>query len=73
MLAADEMKKHKLLTIAGLLISIVLLYFSMKDIRFKEIVDTLKNVDPRFVFMPKSLSRRRTLVLGQMKGWRGGK
>ncbi|HOE16969.1 MAG TPA: lysylphosphatidylglycerol synthase transmembrane domain-containing protein [Syntrophorhabdaceae bacterium] len=46
------MKKHKLLTVLGLLISIVLLYFSMKDIRFREIIDTLKNADLRFAFMP---------------------
>ncbi len=46
------MKKHKLITILGLVISIVLLYFSMKDIRFREIIDTLKNADLRFVFMP---------------------
>jgi uncharacterized protein (TIRG00374 family) len=46
------MKKHKLFTIAGLIISIVLLYFSMKDIRFQEIVSTIRNADLRFVFMP---------------------
>lgn len=46
------MKKHKLFTIVGLIISIVLLYFSMKDIRFREIIATLKNADLRFVFMP---------------------
>lgn len=46
------MKKHKLFTIIGLIISIVLLYFSMKDIRFNEIISTIKNADLRFVFMP---------------------
>jgi uncharacterized protein (TIRG00374 family) len=46
------MKKHKLLTILGLVISIVLLYFSMKDIRLQEIVSTIRNADLRFVFMP---------------------
>ena len=48
----QKMKKHKFITILGLIISLVLLYFSMKDIRFREIIATLKNADLRFVFMP---------------------
>lgn len=46
------MKKHKLFTIVGLIISVVLLYFSMKDLRFREIIATMKNADLRFVLMP---------------------
>jgi uncharacterized protein (TIRG00374 family) len=46
------MKKHKLLTIAGFIISILLLYFSLRDIRFKEIIDILRKADLRTIFLP---------------------
>jgi len=45
------MKKHKILTIAGLIISILLLYFSLKDIKFNEIIDILKKADLKFIFI----------------------
>ncbi len=46
------MKKHKVITVAGFAISIILLYFSLRDIKFQEIAETLKKADPRFVLMP---------------------
>ncbi len=46
------MKKHKLLTIAGFIISIVLLYFSLKDIKFTEIIDVLKKADIKLILIP---------------------
>jgi len=46
------MKKHKLLTITGFLISILLLYFSLKDIKFQEIVEILKKADLKLIFIP---------------------
>ena len=46
------MKKHKLLTITGFIISIVLLYFSLKDIKFTEIIDVLKKADIRLILIP---------------------
>lgn len=46
------MKKHKLLTITGFIISIVLLYFSLKDIKFTEIIDVLKKADIKLILIP---------------------
>ncbi len=46
------MKKHKILTIAGLIISILLLYFSLKDIKFIEIIDILQKADLKLFFIP---------------------
>jgi glycosyltransferase 2 family protein len=46
------MKKHKIITILGFIISIVLLYFSLRGISFKEIAGTLHNADYRLVFVP---------------------
>lgn len=46
------MKKNRILTIAGLLISLFLLYFSLKDIHFEDIYRTLKYADYRLVLMP---------------------
>jgi uncharacterized protein (TIRG00374 family) len=44
--------KKKILTIAGFVISILLLFLSLKDIRFQEILEALKKADLRFVFIP---------------------
>jgi glycosyltransferase 2 family protein len=46
------MKKHKILTIAGFIISILLLYFSLKDIKFHEIIEILKKADLKLIFIP---------------------
>lgn len=46
------MKKHTIFTIIGFAISIVLLYFSLKDIEFKQLLTTLKSADMRFTFLP---------------------
>jgi glycosyltransferase 2 family protein len=46
------MKKHRVITVIGFVISIVLLYFSLKGIHFKEIAATLDNADYRIVFVP---------------------
>jgi len=37
--------KKKILTIAGFAISILLLFLSLKDIKFQEILETLKKAD----------------------------
>jgi len=46
------MKKHKLLTVSGFIISIFLLYFSLKDIKFYEIIEILKKADLKLIFIP---------------------
>ena len=46
------MKKQKILTIAGFAISLLLLFLSLKDIKFHEIIEALKKADIRFVFVP---------------------
>ncbi len=46
------MRKGNIITVLGFVISILLLYFALKDIRFQEIVQTLKRADLRFVFIP---------------------
>jgi glycosyltransferase 2 family protein len=46
------MKKHKIVTIIGFLISILLLYLSLKGIEFRQLLITLENADMRFVFLP---------------------
>jgi glycosyltransferase 2 family protein len=46
------MKKHKILTASGLIISIILLYFSLKGIKFNEIINILKRADLRLICMP---------------------
>ena len=46
------MKKHKIVTIIGFLISLLLLYFSLRGIEFHKLFVTLKNADMRFVFLP---------------------
>ena len=46
------MKKQKIFSIAGFVISILLLFLSLRDIKFHEIIETLKKADFRFVFIP---------------------
>lgn len=46
------MKKQRIITIIGFAISLFLLYFSLKGIEFHKLLDTLKNADMRFVFLP---------------------
>lgn len=46
------MRKGNIITIAGFIVSIVLLYFSLKDIRFHEIVSTLQKADPLLIPVP---------------------
>ena len=46
------MRKGNIITIAGIIVSLVLLYFSLKDIRFHEIVETLHRADPMFIPLP---------------------
>ena len=46
------MRKGNLITIAGFIVSLVLLYFSLKDIRFHEIVATLARLRPGQSFIP---------------------
>jgi uncharacterized protein (TIRG00374 family) len=45
-------RKGNILTIAGFIVSLVLLYFSLKDIRFHEIIATLLRTDPWFIPLP---------------------
>jgi glycosyltransferase 2 family protein len=45
------MKKHKIVTIFGFIISIVLLYLAMKGVNYRELYNTLKGADLRFVFI----------------------
>jgi len=47
-----EMKKQWLITIFGFLISVVLLYFSLRGVRFGEIVRTFLTADYRLIFIP---------------------
>jgi glycosyltransferase 2 family protein len=46
------MKKHKIFTIIGFMISLLLLYLSLRGIEFRQLFLTLKNADIRFVFVP---------------------
>jgi glycosyltransferase 2 family protein len=46
------MKKHRIVTILGFAISIVLLYFSLRGIRFAEIARTFDHADMRLIFVP---------------------
>jgi glycosyltransferase 2 family protein len=45
-------RKGNVITIIGFVISLVLLYLSMKDIRFGEIMATLRNANPRLLPIP---------------------
>lgn len=46
------MNKNRIFTIAGFLISIVLLYLALRGIHFHEIYAILKNADYKLVFLP---------------------
>lgn len=46
------MRKGNVITIAGFFISLVLLYLSLKDIKFHEIVTTLLRANPWFIPIP---------------------
>lgn len=46
------MKKKDIVTISGFIISIVMLYFSLKGINASAILETLKKTDYRLVFVP---------------------
>ncbi len=46
------MRKANVITIAGFIVSIVLLYFSLKDIRFHEIMATLQKANPLLIPVP---------------------
>jgi len=46
------MKKHKIVTIIGFLISLLFLYLSLRGIEFHQLFITLKNADMRFAFLP---------------------
>lgn len=46
------MNKKSLITVAGFLISIILLYLSLKDIHFRDIYMILKNADFKLVLLP---------------------
>jgi glycosyltransferase 2 family protein len=46
------MRKGNVVTIIGFLVSLVLLYFSLKDIKFQEIVATLLRADPWLIPVP---------------------
>ena len=46
------MRKAKVITIAGFIVSIVLLCFSLKDIRFHDITTTLQKADPWLIPLP---------------------
>jgi len=45
-------KKQKAITIIGIILSIILLYLSLKGVKFREIIDTIRRVDGRFIFLP---------------------
>lgn len=46
------MKKHRLITIAGFIISIVLLYLSLRGIDYRQLGETIKRADIAFAFLP---------------------
>lgn len=46
------MKKKQIITISGFLISIIMLYFSLRDVNTGAILETLKKADLRLVFVP---------------------
>ncbi len=46
------MTRKRIITIAGFILSILLLYLSLKDVKFYEIIDTVKRGDFRFVWIP---------------------
>jgi len=44
--------RNRIVTLLGFLISVLLLYFSLKDIQFRDIYTILKNADYRLIFIP---------------------
>ncbi|HPH42689.1 MAG TPA: lysylphosphatidylglycerol synthase transmembrane domain-containing protein, partial [Syntrophorhabdaceae bacterium] len=46
------MKKKHTITVLGFFVSIIMLYFSLKDINANAILETLKKADCRLIFMP---------------------
>ncbi len=46
------MKKQKIITIVGFLISVVLLYLALRGLDFHQLLIALKNADLRFAFLP---------------------
>jgi glycosyltransferase 2 family protein len=46
------MKKHRLFTIAGFIISIVLLYLSLRGIDYRQFADTIRRADVIYAFLP---------------------
>lgn len=46
------MKKHRFITIAGFLISIVLLYLSLRGIDYRQFAETIKRADIAYAFLP---------------------
>jgi uncharacterized protein (TIRG00374 family) len=46
------MKKHRLITIAGFIISIVLLYLSLRGIDHRQFAETIKRADIVYAFLP---------------------
>lgn len=46
------MKKHTVVTVFGLAISIILLYFALRGIEFSEVWATLKKTNPALAFIP---------------------
>ena len=49
---ARTMKKRQWITLLGFAISILLLYFSLKDVKLHDIWETLKRADPKYAFLP---------------------
>ncbi|MBP7529007.1 MAG: flippase-like domain-containing protein [Syntrophorhabdaceae bacterium] len=46
------MRKHRTITILGFIISIVLLYFSLRGIEFRQLAETIARADMTFAFLP---------------------
>ena len=46
------MGRHKSITVLGFILSIVLLYFSLRDIEFHKIWETLRRMNPFFALVP---------------------
>src|SRR5690606_16869971 len=47
-----NVRKGNIITIAGFLVSIVLLYFALRDIKFDEITKTLERANPFLIPVP---------------------
>ena len=50
--AETKMKKRKFITVFGFIVSIVLLYFAVRGIEFREIWTTLGKTKPVLAFVP---------------------